>query len=182
MASMSIAAFGGVVFAAPIIFWQLWAFIAPGLHENEKKYAVPFIAGTAITFLCGVLFARYVALPIAIPFLLNILGDSVEAELMIGMYVSRTVLTMSVLGVIFVMPVFAFLLGRLGIINHQMLSKYRRYAIVINLCIAAIITPTADPLNLAIIAVPIILLYEVSIFVVRFSERRVPISDEHVSP
>ncbi len=181
MASMSIAAFGGVVLAAPIIFWQLWAFIAPGLHEDEKKYAVPFIAGTAVTFTLGVLFARYVALPFAVPFLVGFLGDAAEAELMIGNYVSTMVLYMSVLGIIFEMPVVGFLLARLGIINHEMLTKYRRYAIVIGLCIAAVITPTADPINLGLIAIPLVLLYELTIFVVRFAQRRVPISDEHVS-
>ena len=183
MASMSIAAFGGVVLAAPIIFCQVWAFIAPGLHDDEKKYATPFIGGTAITFALGVLFARYVALPFAVPFLVGFLGEAAEAELMIGNYVSTMVLYMSVLGIIFEMPVIGFLLARLGIINHSMLTKYRRYAIVIGLCLAAVITPTADPINLGLIAIPLVLLYELTIFVVRFAQRRVPISDEeHVSP
>ena len=184
MASMSIAAFGGVVLAAPIIFWQIWAFIAPGLYKEEKKYAIPFIGGTAFTFTLGVLFARYIALPFTVPFLVGFIDlEIVEPELMIGKYVSTIIMYMTLLGIIFIMPVLSFLLGRLGFINHKMMRGYRRHAIIASLIIGAVITPTGDPVNLALMAGPMILLYEVSIIVVRFSQRRVPISDEeHVSP
>lgn len=168
--AMNIAGFGGLVLSAPIIGWQTWAFIAPALYEKEKRYAIPFIAGTACAFLAGIAFGRYVALPFALPLLLSILGEEAIGLLSIKSYTGALLMYMGVFGSLFEMPVLSFLLARLGFLKHAFLSKYRRHSIVITLIVAAVVTPTADPFNLAIVAIPLLLLYEVSIFVVRLAE------------
>lgn len=168
--AMNIAAFGGLVLAAPIIGWQAWAFIAPALYDKEKGYAIPFIVGTACAFIIGVAFGRYVALPFALPMLLSILGDQVQAMLSIKSYTGTLLMYMGVFGVLFEMPVLSFLLARLGFLKHAFLRKYRRHSIIITVIVAALVTPTADPFNLALVGIPLLLLYEVSIFVVRLAE------------
>jgi sec-independent protein translocase protein TatC len=171
--SMQIAAFFGLVLASPIIGGQIWGFIAPGLYPEERRWAVPFIVFTALAFSTGVIFARYVVLPFALPILLAFLGDEANALLSIGDFISKMILYMAVFGIVFEMPVLAFLLARLGLVQAAWLRQYRRHAIVIGLIIAAVITPTGDPFNFALVGVPLVVLYEVSILVVRLSQRKV---------
>ena len=172
-ASMQIASFFGFVLAAPVIVGQVWGFVAPGLYDEERRYAVPFILFTALAFACGVAFSYYVVLPFTIPILLSFLTSEVVGLLSIGRYISNLLLLMGVFGLMFEMPVLAFLLARIGLVRAPMLTRYRRYAIVIGLVLAAVITPTADPFNFALVAVPLVVLYEISIVVVRFSQRKV---------
>ena len=171
--SMQIASFFGLVLAAPVIGGQIWGFIAPGLYDEERRWSVPFIFFTAVAFASGVLFARYVVLPFSVPVILGFLPGEVEILPSIGDYISKIILIMAVFGSIFEMPVLGFLFARLGMLYAPMLRQYRRYAIVIGLVLAAVITPTADPFNFALVAVPLVILYEISIVVVRFSQRKV---------
>jgi sec-independent protein translocase protein TatC len=170
--SMQIASFFGLVLAAPVIVSQIWAFIAPGLYSEERRYAVPFILFTALAFALGVMFAYYVVLPFTLPILLAFLGGEAQGLLSIGRYISFLLLLMGVFGIMFEMPVLGYLLARIGLLRHQPMAKYRRWAIVIGLVLAAVITPTADPFNFALVAVPLVILYEITIFVVRISQRK----------
>jgi sec-independent protein translocase protein TatC len=120
----------------------------------------------------GVIFARYVVLPLALPILLGFLGTEANVLLSIGDYISKLILYMAVFGILFEMPVLAFLLARLGFINAPIMREYRRYAIVIGCVAAAVVTPTGDPFNFALVALPLVVLYELSILVVRASQRR----------
>lgn len=172
LVSMNISAFFGLVLAAPMIGMQVWLFIAPALHQEEKRWAVPFVFFTALAFVLGVMFARYVALPLALPILLSFLGAEANVLLSIGDYISKLIMYMAVFGVLFEMPVLAFLLARLGFLNAPFMREYRRYVIVIGCVIAAVITPTGDPFNFALVALPLVILYEISIWVVRASQRR----------
>ncbi len=181
LASMQIAAFFGFVLSAPIIGWQVWAFINPGLYQEEKRWAVPFVLGTTVAFILGALFARYIVLPFALPILLGFLGSQVSLFISIGNYFSTVLLYMAVFGILFEMPILSFLLARLGILYAATLRSYRRYAIIVGAILAALITPTADPFNFALVAVPLTILYEVSIFVVSLAQRRVPVSQEPYS-
>lgn len=181
MVSMQIASFFGLVLAAPIIGGQVWGFIAPGLYAEERRWAVPFIFLTAVAFACGVLFGRYAVLPFSIPIILGFLGNEISVLPSIGDYIAKLILIMAVFGVIFEMPVLGFLFARIGLITAKLLVQYRRYSIVAGLVLAAVITPTADPFNFALVAVPLVVLYEITIIVVRLSQRRVPISEEHAS-
>ena len=178
LVSMQIAAFFGLVLAAPVIGAQVWGFIAPGLYDEEKRWSVPFVASTALAFALGVLFARYVVLPFALPILLGFLGTEATVLLSIGDYMSKLLLYMAVFGILFEMPVLSFLFARLGFIRAPMLRTYRRHAIVGGCIAAAVITPTGDPFNFALVAGPLVVLYEVSIVVVRFSQRKVDYAGE----
>lgn len=182
LASMQIAAFTGFVLSAPIIGWQVWKFIAPGLYKEEKRWAIPFVLGTTVSFILGTLFARYIVLPFALPILLGFLGSQVELFISIGNYFSTMLLYMAVFGILFEMPILSFLLARLGILYATFLRRYRRYAIIFGAVLAAFITPTADPFNFALVAVPLVILYEISIFVVSLAQKRVPIGNKHVLP
>ncbi len=170
--SISIAAFFGIVLAAPIVGGQLWGFVAPGLYPTERKWAIPFILLTALAFGAGVLFARYIALPLTIPIITGFLGDEAIMLLSTASYISTLLLFMGVFGLVFETPVLAFLLAKLGLIEADILVRYRRHAIVILVALAAAITPTIDPVSLAIVAAPLLLLYEVSIWVIRLVRRR----------
>ena len=170
--SMQIASFAGVVIASPVIVAQVWAFIAPGLYPEERRYAVPFILFTALAFATGVAFAYYVVLPFTIPILLGFLGDEAQGLLSIGRYISALLTLMGVFGLMFEMPVLGYLLARLGMLRAEPMRKRRRWAIVIGLVLAAVITPTADPFNFALVAGPLVLLYELTILVVRVSQRK----------
>ena len=171
-ASMQIAGFFGLVLAIPIIAIQVWGFVAPGLYPEERRYAVPFVLLTALAFSFGVLFGRYVVLPLSIPIIVGFLGGAIEVLPSIGDYISRILLIMAVFGLIFEMPVLGFLFARIGLLRADVMLRYRRYSVVIGLVLAAVITPTADPFNFALVAIPLVVLYEVSIHVVRLSQRK----------
>mgnify|MGYP001548790309 CR=1 FL=1 len=172
VASMQISAFAGVVIASPLIVSQIWAFIAPGLYREERRYAVPFILFTALAFTIGVAFAYYVVLPFTLPILLGFLGTEAQGLLSIGRYIQSLLTLMGVFGLMFEMPVLGYLLARIGILRAKIMLQYRRWSVVVGLVLAAIITPTADPFNFALVAIPLVVLYELTIVVVRVSQRK----------
>ena len=169
--SIYIAAFFGVVLASPVIGGQVWGFVAPGLYPTERRWAVPFILLTALAFAAGVLFARFVVLPFSLPIIMGFLGDEATMLLSTASFISTILTLMAVFGLIFEMPVLAFLLGKIGVLRWQTLAEYRRHSIVGAVVLAAAITPTVDPVNLALVAIPLIVLYEVSIWVMRAAQR-----------
>jgi sec-independent protein translocase protein TatC len=170
--SMQIAAFFGLVLAGPIVVGQIWGFLAPGLYPEERRYAVPFILLTVLAFASGVAFSYYLVLPITIPVLLAFLGDAALGFLSIGRYIGNVLMLMAVFGLMFELPVLAFLLARIGIVRAEPLRRTRRYALVGLLIAAAGLSPTGDPFNFALVAVPLVALYEASILVVTMAERR----------
>lgn len=170
--AVQIAAFFGLVLASPVIIGQVWGFIAPGLYPEERRWAVPFVLLSALAFVLGIVFAYYVILPFALPIIVGFLQGEVLVLPRIGDYISKVLLYMAIFGLIFEMPVLSFLLARLGLVQAAQLQQVRRYAVVVACVAAAVITPTADPVNFALVAVPLVLLYEVSIVVVRVSQRR----------
>ena len=172
LVSMQIASFFGLVLAAPIIGGQVWGFVAPGLYPEERRWAIPFILLTALAFGGGVVFARYVVLPFSIPIILGFLGSAVAVLPSIGDYIGKVLLIMAVFGLIFEMPVVGFLLARLDIIRANMLVTHRKWAMVGGLVLAAVITPTADPFNFALVAIPLVVLYEITVIVVRLSQKK----------
>ncbi|MEX2534019.1 MAG: twin-arginine translocase subunit TatC [Trueperaceae bacterium] len=171
--SMQLASFFGLVLAAPVVGGQVWGFVAPGLYPEERRWAIPFIVLTAFAFGGGVLFGRYGVLPFSIPIIVGFLGSEISVLPSVGDYVSKVVLIMAVFGLIFEMPVVGFLLARLGMIRAPFLVTNRRWAVMGGLVVAAVITPTADPFNFALVAVPLVVLYEVTILVVRLSQKRI---------
>jgi sec-independent protein translocase protein TatC len=162
IASFQIALFGGLVVALPFIVYQLWAFVAPGLTSQERRWGGPFILGMGFSFAAGVAFAYSVILPYALPFMLNFLGG-VENLLSYGRYVNDMTTYLGAFGLLFELPITLFLLTKVGLVNARMLAAGRRVAVMVIVVASAIITPTADPINLALMAVPLYVLYEVGI-------------------
>jgi sec-independent protein translocase protein TatC len=171
-AYMKVALFTGIIAALPIVFYQLWSFVAPGLYSKERKTILPLVLVSTILFVGGAAFCYYLALPIALKFLLGFADDLISNYLTIDSYISFVGFLMLAFGLSFQLPVVAYFLGRFGLIRSAMLAKGRRYAIVIILLIAAIVTPTPDVFTQLLLAVPMYALYEISILVVKMTGRR----------
>ncbi|MGH9803345.1 MAG: twin-arginine translocase subunit TatC, partial [Blastocatellia bacterium] len=164
---MTIALYTGIGLAIPFLLYQIWAFIAPGLYKHEKRYAWPVILMSAIFFIAGATFAYKIAFPRACEYLLG-LQQSGKFQTLINAedYFDLIIIIMLGLGVVFQIPSLSFLLGRIGLLTPGMMLKSWRYAVVIILIIAAVLTPTPDPYNLMLFASPMLLLYFLSIGIV----------------
>jgi sec-independent protein translocase protein TatC len=170
---MGIALVVGIAIAVPIIIYQIVAFIAPGLLPHEKRMlftAIPFIAEL---FLAGVAFAWFITIPAALQFLLNFGTDNrIITQPSLSSFLSTVSTLLLWNGLVFELPVVVYLLARIGLVSREGLSRTRRYAIVVIAIVAALITPTPDPYNMMILAVPMYLLYELGIQMTRFIPRR----------
>ncbi len=165
---MKVAMIMGLFIAMPIILWNVWAFVAPGLHKHERKYAAPFVIIGSLLFLLGGAFALFVVVPFAIDFLVSFGQDQgLKAMITVSSYIDFILKFTLAFGVVFEMPVVITLLSMLGVVTPQFLSKNRKYAILINFIIAAILTPTPDIVNQSLMAGPLIILYEVGIICAR---------------
>jgi sec-independent protein translocase protein TatC len=158
---IKVSGYGGIVVALPIVLWQIWRFITPGLHRNEKKYAIPFILSSVALFLFGA-FIAYFIMPYAIEFLIGYSGP-VTAAFTPNKYVSLLSIMMLAFGIGFLFPVLLVFLQLVGVITPKQLSSWRRQAIVVIVVAAAVITPSGDPYSLVALAVPMYIFYECSI-------------------
>lgn len=175
---MKLALFAGGFLAFPIIATQIWMFIAPGLYKNEKKAFLPFLVATPILFVTGAAFVYYLVIPVAWEFFAgfesftpqnNSLPIALEAR--VGEYLSLIMTLIFSFGFCFQMPVILTLLARVGFITAQSLTQKRRYAIVLIFVVAAVLTPP-DVISQILLAIPLLLLYEISVFLVKFSEKK----------
>ena len=167
---VKIAAYGGLVLASPILLWELWRFITPGLHPKEKKYAIPFIAASIVLFGLGCVVA-YLTFPHALDFLDHIGGPSLTAILDPTKYLSLIVLMMTVFGLTFEFPVLLVSLEIAGVLSPKQLSSWRRWAIVLIVVVAGVITPSSDPFSMMALAVPLYVFYEISIVIGKILNR-----------
>ncbi len=174
LTAFKVAAFGGLALALPFIVYQIWAFIAPGLYAHERRLAIPFLLGAGFSFGLGAVFAYFVLLPFAVPFLLGFLGDVVTPQISIGMYMGQILTFLGLMGILFEMPVVSYLLARLGFITSRFLINNWRIAVVLLITLAALITPTVDVVNLSLVSVPLMVLYGISILLVKWAERSRP--------
>jgi sec-independent protein translocase protein TatC len=158
-------------FVMPFIMFQFWQFVQPGLKDVEKKFLIPFVLTSWISFIIGALFAYLVMLYFAVPFLANFGGGIAVTAWSLANYVNFTLTMILIFGVVFELPVVAGLLSMLGLVTPQFLSKYRRHAILVIFVVAAVLTPP-DPITQSLLAVPLIGLYEISIIVVRLTQRK----------
>jgi sec-independent protein translocase protein TatC len=161
-ARVSISIYGGLILALPVIMWQLWRFIAPALHSNEKRYAVPFILSSVGLFLLGC-FLAYMTLEPALQFLIGF-GQATPAY-QISKYVSFVGLMAAAFGVGFQFPILLVFLQLVNVVTWSQLLSWWRYAIVAIVVVAAAITPSGDPISLAALSVPMMLLYFVAILI-----------------
>ena len=169
---LQICTYGGIILALPVILWQVWRFIVPALHKNEKQYAIPFIFSAIILFLLGAVIAYYTLTP-ALDFLISWAGSGVKAQFTVSKYVSLVGLMMAVFGVAFEFPVLLVFLQLVGVLTPQVLMKGWRYAIMIIFVIAGVITPSGDPYSMLALAIPMSLFYLISIVIgLLFQKRR----------
>jgi sec-independent protein translocase protein TatC len=168
MVYLKVAAYGGVFVAAPWVLYQLWLFVAPGLYRKEKRLVIPFLLFGTLLFYTGAAFCYFLVMPPAFPAMLAIASDASLAPMLTMSSTLGLVLGMLLgFGVVFEVPVVLAFLSLIGVVSAETLAKHRRVAIVVNVVIAAIITPTGDPLNLAMMAAPMIVFYEIGIVLAR---------------
>jgi sec-independent protein translocase protein TatC len=171
MVKLNIALVGGIILALPIVLYQLWSFVAPGLLSRERRYVQIVIPASVLGFLIGAAIAYFLVLPGALRFLSAMSADYVTNYYSIGDYVGFLLRLILAFGVVFELPVIAFFLAKFGILTPELLRHYRRYAIVAIFLVAAILTPGPDPLSQLMMAIPLLILYEVSIFVAKIAQR-----------
>jgi sec-independent protein translocase protein TatC len=162
---MRVAFFGGLILASPVVLYQIWAFINPALTQRERRWAVPIVSTMVILFLGGVAFG-YWTLPRALGFLLNIFPD-VRSDLRLSEYYSFALRYLLAFGASFLYPVFIFAAAAAGVVTSRQLAKGRRWAVLIVVTGAALITPTGDALTLTLLSVPLYLMYEATYWLVR---------------
>ena len=166
-----VAFIAGLFLAIPVVLFQVWRFVEPGLYANERRFALPFVLLSTISFFVGATFCFLIVLPLAMQFLLTF-DPNIKQMPRFGEYVDFVLKFLLAFGVIFELPLAMTIAARLGIVTPQFLAKNRKYAILINFVIAAILTPTPDVFNQALMALPMCLLYEVGIIAARIVARR----------
>lgn len=159
---IKVAAIGGLVLALPVVVWQLWGFVSPGLRRSERSLAFPFVFGTLFFFALGGLFAYFI-LPVGLTFLATFLGANAVYLPDLGAYISFLALVVVVFGITFEMPVALCLLGAAGIISSEKLRHWRKPAVFVIVLVALIVTPGADPFTPTFLSVALLILYEASI-------------------
>jgi len=164
--AIKVAFFSGIILALPIIFWQFWLFVAPGLYENEKKYVIPFVAAATLMFVMGASFAYYVVVPFGFEFLINFGNTIVTVTPRIGEYVGFFTKIMIGFGISFELPVITFFFAVLGLVDDESLKGFFKYAVVIIFVVASLLTPP-DIITQLLMAGPMIILYGVSILIAR---------------
>jgi sec-independent protein translocase protein TatC len=170
---MKVAVIAGLFLAAPGILWQVWRFVEPGLHTHEKRYAAPFVIIGSLMFIAGGAFSLLVVTPYAIAFLLSYAKPGVlEASITLENHVDFLLKFTLAFGAVFELPLALTLLARMGVVNARMLARNRKYAILGAFMAGAVLTPTPDAFNQALMAGPLILLYEVGIVCARIFGRR----------
>jgi sec-independent protein translocase protein TatC len=169
---LKVAFITGIFLALPYVLYQVWLFVRPGLLEKEKKLAVPFIVVSTLLFYLGAVFAYFIVFPAAFQFFLSYETAELKPMISIKDYVSLVMLLMLAFGVIFETPIVIVVLGLLGIVDSSLLKKGRRYFIVLAFIIAAILTPTPDVINQTLMAIPLIIFYELGIYLLRVIEKK----------
>ncbi|HWJ98999.1 MAG TPA: twin-arginine translocase subunit TatC, partial [Acidimicrobiales bacterium] len=166
MFRIKVSAYLGLAICMPYLLWQLWRFISPGLYQNERRYASAFVGSATALFLMGA-YVAYFTLPAALSFLTSVGGNDVTYEFTPEKYVMLIVYMMLAFGVGFEFPIVLVALQLVGLIKPQQLRDFRRFGIVIIFVIAAVITPSADPISLFALAIPMMVFYEISIVIGR---------------
>jgi len=171
-AYLKLAVFAGLMLALPVVLWQIWAFIAPALTKSEAKWALIMVPGSVLLFFTGMLFAYFVVWPAAVKFFLGFGSETLQPMLSLGQYLSFLLSFIVPFGLIFNLPLGLLILAKMGIISSGFLARKRKIMILVAFIIGGIITPTPDVFSQTMMAVPIILLYEASIWAVRLLLRK----------
>jgi sec-independent protein translocase protein TatC len=168
---LKLSLFGGFVLAMPVIFYETWRFVAPGLYEREKRYLVPFVLLSMIFFLGGASFCYFIVFPFVFQFFMSFSDDSLLAMPAIRQYLSFATRLLIAFGLVFEMPIFFFFLGRIGLVSYKGLARQRRLAVVLVFLGAALLTPP-DVVSQLMLAGPLMILFELSIQIVRITGKK----------
>ncbi|MBK7629894.1 MAG: twin-arginine translocase subunit TatC [Ignavibacteriales bacterium] len=169
---MQIAIMVGMIISIPNIFYQFWQFISPALQTKEKKYIFWIVVFSSVCFLGGIAFAYFAMLPLTLQFATQFGSESIKNEFAIDEYMSIIISVMLAAGLVFELPMISFFLSKLGILKPSFMKKYRRHSIVIIMILAAFLTPGADPVSQLVLAVPLVVLYEISIIISKISQKK----------
>jgi sec-independent protein translocase protein TatC len=163
----------GVLLASPVIFHQLWRFVAPGLYSHEKRVLLPFTILSTFCFLGGAAFGYFVVFPPAFRFFVGYSTSYLEPMPAVAQYFSLALRLLIAFGLAFELPIFMVLLAKIGMVDGALLARHRKYAVLFAFVIAAVVTPTPDVVNQMLMAIPLLILYEISIVAVRiFGKKR----------
>lgn len=162
---MKVGLVAGIFLVSPYIFYQVWTFVAPGLYDEERKWILPIGFCSGLFFLCGAAFGYYVVFPWAFDFFMTYADEFITPMPALNDYLSLSLTLLFAFGIIFELPLFIFFLARLGIVNSTQLRKVRRWAVLSSFVISAVVTPTPDAVGQCMMAGPLIILYEVGIWV-----------------
>lgn len=171
MMHMMVSFWMGFVLAIPILLWEVWKFIKPGLYPKEQKAASGFVIISTLLFITGVLFGYYVVAPLAITFLAGYTIEGVAAQPTLSSYVDSMVMFTLPIGLVFELPVIVYFLAKIGLLTADFMKKYRKHAVVVLLIIAAVVTPSPDIASQLLVFIPLYALYEASIFVAKKVQR-----------
>jgi sec-independent protein translocase protein TatC len=161
----------GILVSSPYIFYQLWMFIAPGLYHKEKRHVFPFVIASTILFVGGALFGYFVVFPFGFKFFLGFANDYIQALPSVKQYFSFSIKLLFAFGVVFELPVVVFFLTKIGVVTPKILRRNRKYAILLSFVMSAILTPP-DVITQCMMAGPLIVLYEISVFIARFAVKK----------
>ena len=161
----------GALLVSPVLFHQIWMFIAPGLYQNEKRFAIPFVVCSTILFVGGSLFGYFVVFPFGFRFFLGFANDYIQALPSVKQYFSFAIKLLLAFGIVFELPVVIFFLARMGLVTSELLRRKRKYAILLTFVMASILTPP-DVVTQLMMAGPLIILYEISIFIAKLAGKR----------
>jgi sec-independent protein translocase protein TatC len=176
---LKIGAIAGVLVALPVIFWQIWGFVAPGLYAHEKKFAIPFVFASCLCFGLGTYFGFVFVFPTIFTFLIKFGTGSGEINAMLSMggYLSLSSKLLFAFGLVFELPIVIFFLARMGVVDYHWLAKNRKFALLAAFLLGALLTPP-DVFSQTAIALPFIILYEVGIWIARFFGKKKPAEEE----
>ncbi len=176
---LKIGALAGLLVSLPVIFWQIWSFVAPGLYKNEKRYVFPFVFASTFCFASGAFFGYTFVFPMAFKVLIEFGtgGGELNAMLSMGSYLSLSSKLLLAFGLVFELPVVIFFLARMGIVDHKFLSRNRKFALLAAFLIGAMLTPP-DVFSQTALALPFVILYEIGIIVARLFGKKRPLTEE----
>lgn len=169
---LKVSFIAGLGLAVPVILFQFWRFIAPGLYESEKRYLVPVVFFSSFFFLGGALFGYFIVFPVGFQFFTSFATDYITPMVSTKEFLTFATRLLLAFGFVFELPIFSFFLGKLGLIHADFLRRQRRVAIVVIFTVAAILTPGPDVFSQVLMAIPLLVLYELSIWIVHFTAKK----------
>jgi sec-independent protein translocase protein TatC len=164
--------FAGLIIGSPYVIWQIWGFVAPGLHDHEKAWARWVTLLTTLCFLVGIAFGYFLLIPSMMNYINVVANPNITDNIGTSYYFSFFVNMLLASGLIFELPMVTWVLAKIGMVSSELMAKYRRHSIVAILIIAAVITPTPDPVTQIMVAIPLYILYEISVVIAKFTYKK----------